>query len=182
MNWPEYQRSMNACARLLGAAYCHELLESKPTLEIQHPESFKEADEDNENAAFQQLVESAPPEVRGLLMAMTRTQVRGPIPHPLYDKFTPEHIDKFLDYSHQDGVNAYSFQSSNRWFYLAYAILLVVFLAFLIVFLAPNHKDLLADILKILAIFGGGFGIGFGAKSRVSIALSLDSPFPTLFC
>ena len=127
--------------------------------------SPKEADEDNENAAFQQLVESAPPEVRGLLMAMTRTQVRGPIPHPLYDKFTPEHIDKFLDYSHQDDVNAYSFQSSNRWFYLAYAILLVVFLAFLIVFLAPNHKDLLADILKILAIFGGGFGTGFGVKA-----------------
>jgi hypothetical protein len=41
MNWPEYQRSTNACARLLGAAYCHELLESKPTLEIQHLESFE---------------------------------------------------------------------------------------------------------------------------------------------
>jgi hypothetical protein len=117
------------------------------------------------NTEFAELIENAPPEAKALLMHMTRTQFGSPAPHPLYHKFTPEHVDKFLDYSHQDDVNAYNLAKSNRWFHLAYVAAVVAFLVFLIVYLAPNHKDLLVDILKIIVAFGGGFGAGFGTKT-----------------
>lgn len=119
-----------------------------------------------EDPEFQQFVDEAPPHVRSILMQMTRTmQVGRSFPHPLFDKFTPEHIDKFLDYSYKDDEYTYSLARSNRWFYLAYSLLFAGLLVFLIVYLAPQHKDLLADILKMLAVFAGGFGAGFGAKS-----------------
>ncbi|MGA8832049.1 MAG: hypothetical protein WB554_10610, partial [Desulfomonilaceae bacterium] len=50
--------------------------------------------------------------------------------HPLYDKFTDKHIDKFLDYSYQEEFNSYSLHASNRWFYLIYVGMALVFLVF----------------------------------------------------
>ncbi|GAB4234290.1 MAG: hypothetical protein Kow0049_18150 [Stanieria sp.] len=43
----------------------------------------------------------------------------------------------------------------------------MIFLGFLTVFLANNDLSTYQDIIKILIIFGGGFGVGFGYKSRV---------------
>jgi len=118
------------------------------------------------DAEFQQVMKSAPPKMRHMMLSMMmRLQGAGPMPHPIFDKFKSEHVDKFLDYSHEDEVNAFSLARSNRWFHLGYALLFVGVLLFLIVYLAPTQKDLLGDILKMLAIFAGGFGAGFGTKS-----------------
>ncbi|MBF0464568.1 MAG: hypothetical protein HQK88_00285 [Nitrospirae bacterium] len=85
--------------------------------------------------------------------------------HPIIEKFTTNHVDKFLDYSRESDKEIYKLQSSNRWFHLAYAFLILIFLVFLITFLANTNKELLSDILKILLIFVGGFGSGYGFKA-----------------
>lgn len=135
-----------------------------PGQESEHSPKIPQAAEPVTETEFDDIEKDLPPQVRAILQ-MTRTQVRGPSPHPLFHKFTSEHVDKFLDYSHQDDVNAYALASSNRWFNLAYVIVFVVFLVFLIIYLAPSHKDLLVDILKIMVAFGGGFGAGYGTKA-----------------
>ncbi|MEW6348736.1 MAG: hypothetical protein AB1646_06710 [Thermodesulfobacteriota bacterium] len=83
------------------------------------------------------------------------------------DKFNAAHIDKILDYSHQLDENEYRFVGSGRWFNLAYVLVFVSVLCFLIVFLVPSNIGLLSDIMKFLIGFGGGFGAGYGIKSRM---------------
>lgn len=135
----------------------------KAVVSVRQPDTM-DPKVDVEGADFEELAKSATPEVQRLLMAV-RTQIGGPRHHPLFDKFTSEHVGKFLDYAHQGEENAYRLSSSSRYFHLIYAGLFVLFLGFLIVYLLPHHKDLLAEILKLLAIFAGGFGAGFGVKS-----------------
>jgi len=118
----------------------------------------------DQEAEFEKLAKSIPPPARAFMMQMTRMS-GSPFPHPIFEKFKPEHVEKFLEYSHKENENRYLFLSSNRYFYFGYALLFVAVLVFLIVYLAPFHKDLLGDILKMLAVFAGGFGAGLGAKS-----------------
>ncbi len=88
----------------------------------------------------------------------------GPMLHPLFEKFTEGHIDKFLDYSQQDDQNQYKYYSTNRWFKLAYVTIGVAVLIFILVFFA-NEQETLNEILKLLVIFGGGVGSGYGLRS-----------------
>jgi hypothetical protein len=44
--------------------------------------------------------------------------------------------------------------------------LALAFLLFLIVFLLPKDKDFLTKIVELLIVFGGGFGVGYGLKSK----------------
>ena len=114
-----------------------------------------------------EVLKEAPPEIRKKIqMGMFRAS--GPMASPLdelLDKVTPEHIDKFLDNTHKDVENDYKLKSSNRFFYFVYLLVIVSFMVFLVVFLAQDNQALLNDILKILLIFAGGFGSGFGYKA-----------------
>jgi len=107
-----------------------------------------------------------PPDIqKSVTMGMMRTSLSSKIGHPLFDKFTTEHIDKFLDSSQRDDDNIYKYKSSNRWFILGYSLIGTALFIFLIVFLLPQNKDLLLDIFKLLVAFAGGFGSGYGIKA-----------------
>ena len=114
-------------------------------------------------------LKDAPAEVKNAViqMGVFRSSGMHPAVHPLFDKFKDEHISKLIEYSHKDDENNYRLQSSNRWFQLTTLLILISFLAFLIVYLAGDNKELLVDILKILVVFAGGFGSGFGYKSYI---------------
>lgn len=105
---------------------------------------------------------------RQVTMAMMQMTTRQGSIHPLFDKFTEAHVDKFLDYSQKDDENEYKLKSSNRWFYLIYFLVALAFMVFLIMFLLPNNKELLVDFIKILVGFVGGFGAGYGLKTKLS--------------
>ena len=108
-----------------------------------------------------------PEPIRSKIIAFFQSQstfMSRPFAHPLFEKFTPEHISSFLEFAHQDDINDYKLKSSNRIFHLCYILLFIGLLVFLIVYLLPNYKEVLFEILKILVIFTGGFGIGYGYK------------------
>jgi len=88
----------------------------------------------------------------------------GPMMHPLFEKFTDKHIDKFLDISQKDDQNQFHFHSTNRWFRLAYAAIAVAVFVFILIFFAKDQQTL-NEILKLLVIFGGGVGSGYGLRS-----------------
>ena len=113
-----------------------------------------------------EFLKGAPPEVRQVAMSMmTRTSMGGSLPHPLFDKFTPQHIDKLLDLNEEDNKRNFNFASRGRWFQLSYVFFALSFVIFLIVYLLPNNKDILNDLLKVLVGLAGGFGLGYGYKS-----------------
>jgi hypothetical protein len=44
-------------------------------------------------------------------------------------------------------------------------IIVLVALGLMMRLLLPEHKDLLIEILKLLVVFGGGVGAGYGIRS-----------------
>lgn len=113
-----------------------------------------------------EFLEKAAPEVRRTFMGFMMRTSMGGLPHPLFDKFTSQHVDKFLDINEEESKRSFNFACQGRWFALGAAILGLGFITFLIVYLLPNNKDLLVDILKIVISFAGGFGAGYGYKSK----------------
>ena len=85
--------------------------------------------------------------------------------HPIFEKFEPGHVDKFLDQSHEEDMEHLRIRRSGRWFPLVYVVLFLVALGWLVVVLLPQDRDLLAEILKLGAVFLGGLGGGYGIKS-----------------
>ena len=116
------------------------------------------------------LPEDMPPEMKRVVrMAMTQASFPGgdSRTHPLFDKFTEEHVHKYLDYIQRDDDFEHKLKGSNRWFHLGYTVLGIVFFGFLIVYLLPKDKALLNDILKLLIVFTGGVGSGYGLRSYI---------------
>jgi len=139
-----------------------------------HPkQAMKDAGTD-ETAALQE-TENLPEPARKMFqmqMAMMQSFSKKMPSHPLLDKLTPEHIDKLLgyndkllDYNHEEGKNNFHLARSNRWFHLAYTIIGVGSLLFLIFYLAPTDKEFLTEFLKLLIVFASGVGSGYGLKS-----------------
>ena len=114
----------------------------------------------------QELLKQVPAEIRREFTGMIMQTMRGSAPHPLIDKFTPEHVTRFLELNEADSNRSFIFASRGRWFQLFYVIAALAFLIFIIVRLMPEHKDLVISIITILAVFAGGFGAGYGYKSK----------------
>lgn len=100
-------------------------------------------------------------------MAMGFTSGGAPGVHPLFEKFNDRHIDKFLDGIQRDDDNAHRLQSTNRYFHLLYTALFLAAFVFLVIYLTPSNKDLLIDFMKLVVVFAGGLGSGFGLKSHL---------------
>jgi hypothetical protein len=135
--------------------------ENELTKTVKEPE---EIDSDLPEEIAEVLEDMSPKVRRSITMAMTQMSTRGSAAHPLFEKFTEEHITKFLDYSQKDDDNEFKYKSSNRWFYFLYSILGVGLFIFLITYLLPQNKELLLDIFKLFVAFIGGLGIGYGLK------------------
>lgn len=110
--------------------------------------------------------ENIPKEVQQTIMAMSSSQqMGGTRSHPLFDKFTDDHVHKYLDYIQKDDDNEFGIRRSNRWFYLLYAILGIGLFLFLVVYLLPKDKIVFDQIIKMFVAFAGGFGGGYGLKA-----------------
>lgn len=86
----------------------------------------------------------------------------------LFEKFTPEHIDKYLDYVQRDDDKEAELKSSNRWFYMGYVVIALVAFSVAVIYLLPKDKDLLLQLIAMLVSFGGGFGLGKSSKDKDS--------------
>lgn len=107
---------------------------------------------------------SPPPMVREM-MAMFGVGPGGRPHHPVFDKFEPEHVDKFLDHSHAEDLERLRIRKHGRWFALAVLVVLLLAFGWLVNELLPENKDLLAEFLKMGVAFAGGIGGGYGLKS-----------------
>ena len=111
--------------------------------------------------------EDMPVEVQRTMMAMMSSsqQSGGNRAHPLFEKFTEDHVHKYLDYIQKDDDNEFSLRSTNRWFLLMYVVLGIGLFLFLVVYLLPKDKMIFDQIVKMFVAFAGGFGGGYGLKT-----------------
>lgn len=99
-------------------------------------------------------------------LAMFSRSSSGPRPHPLFEKFKDEHIDKYLDYVQRDDDHEYDLKRTNRWFYLFYAVVAIAVFILAVVYLLPRDKELLQTLIQLIVVLGGGIGAGYGLSKR----------------
>ncbi len=85
----------------------------------------------------------------------------------LEDKINTEHISKILDIAEEDNKRELENIKLARLYNLINLVVVFIFLGFLTVFLANKDLSTYQDIIRIIIIFGGGFGAGFGYKSKM---------------
>lgn len=114
-----------------------------------------------------EVFETLPKEVQVSLKSMYSMQsFSGRAPSPLLEKLTPEHISSLIEGSMEENVRDYSLITSSRWFRLAYVLMGVGMFIFLTYFFGQSNESLYQDIIKMVVIFVGGFGVGLGFRSK----------------
>lgn len=115
-------------------------------------------EEESENASDPTagMLKDAPSYVqRAFSMAISRQ-----VGNPLLEKFNAEHIHKVLDYRDAGNQRNYKFALA---FFLAALVAVVGVLVFLV---WQDERELAGQILAGFAVFGGGFGGGYGLGRR----------------
>jgi len=137
--------------------------------EVAVSEKAKEKEAEQE-IPLDKAIKEMPPAVRQTLQSffalVSRTTSSDPRHISLFEKFTDEHIDKYLDYIQRDDDQEYDLKRTNRWFYLGYALMALGMFVAGVVYLLPRDKDLLIQLIQIIVLIAGGIGAGIGIKSR----------------
>lgn len=110
-------------------------------------------------------LENLPPEVKRFMQAtLSMQRISTPLVSPILEKVNENHISKILEIAEKEDERLFADTQSARKYTLINTILILGFFGFLTVFLV--NKDIAAyqEILKIIIIFGGGLGSGFGLK------------------
>ena len=114
-------------------------------------------------------LEDLPKEAQAVMkMVMSRSiSAKSSLSNSLSDKINTEHISKMLDIAEQDNEREFEDTKLSRLYNLITLVIILIFLGFITVFLGNKDLSTYQDIIRILIIFGGGFGAGFGYKSRI---------------
>ncbi len=126
------------------------------------PEELKsEAD-----LVFEDLPEEAQA-VMKMVLSRSISASSSSLSNPLSNKINTEHISKMLDIAEQDNEREFEDTKLSKLYNLITLVIILIFLGFITVFLGNKDLSTYQDIIRILIIFGGGFGAGFGYKSRI---------------
>lgn len=112
-----------------------------------------------------ELLSKLPPEARKVIEIGMSMHRFGPMPNPLTQKLNPQHIDKILESAEKDSQRAFRDAGETRKYTLIYLTIVSILFVFLTVFLVGSDKELYKEIIKLLIVFSGGLGSGFGIKS-----------------
>jgi len=114
-------------------------------------------------------IDQMPPEVAKSfrsVLAMFSQSISSTRANPIIDKFNEAHIDKYLDYIQRDDDHEYELKKSNRWFYLAYAVIALGVFSIGVIYLLPRDRDLLMQLITLIVMLGGGIGAGYGLSKK----------------
>lgn len=114
------------------------------------------------------LLEDLPEEaLMKMVLSSGSISARSSFSNSLSDKINIEHISKMLDIAQQDNEREFEDIKLSKLYNLVTLIIILIFLGFITVFLGNKDLSTYQDIIRILIIFGGGFGAGYGYKSRI---------------
>ena len=152
---------MRPCFRLL--------MESRSVTEMERPARQEEKESQNlvsepggDPSVSLENPQDIPPAI-GQIIELVVAQLR-PQPNPLHQKLTSEHIDKALEFAERKDERSFRYATATRRQTLAYVGVVAAVFCFLTVYLVSADRQLYLEIIKTLALLGGGFGAGFGVK------------------
>ncbi len=113
-------------------------------------------------------LDQSKPETRATFEAFMATisRTEGSGISSLYPKFTPEHITIFLNGIQEDDNNRALLIKRQQWMSFVLVLIGIIVFVGLILILKDNDQELLAKIIEIAILFGGGIGAGIGLNSR----------------
>ena len=101
----------------------------------------------------------------GLAFSMeSRREVSSPF-IDLSGKIQPSHITQFLQNDAAQDERAFQDSQISKKYTFGYVIVFCLLFVFITVFLVDRDVSVYTDLLRILIIFGGGFGSGIGYKT-----------------
>jgi hypothetical protein len=111
-----------------------------------------------------EVLEKLPPEERRLVESAFQAAIySGPFPNPIAQKLTPEHITQIIDATARDSQAEYDDRKHARPFLYGLLAFVSLLAAIVIIVLALEDKtDTLNEVIKLIAVFAGGAGSGFG--------------------
>ena len=87
----------------------------------------------------------------------------GPLPNPLLEKLTPEHITSLIDTADRNRARALEDRKhSRKWSAIIMALVVIPIGLLLGYFAFLQQNSLVAEIIKLAAVGLGGFGGGYG--------------------
>ena len=113
-----------------------------------------------------EVLEQLPPEAKRLVEMTSVLAGSFPVHPPFMKKINEEHISKILDISERDNQRHFEDAQSSKKYNLLYAILFSTLFVVTLVFLGGKNPELLKELLKDLAIFAGGGGVGYSIKAH----------------
>lgn len=141
--------------------------EESNNAELSSSENNSQADNPRDSDFIpKDVLEQLPPEVRKVV-AMQVSSIAGPRPNPIVSKLNEKHIDTILELAGKDDERSHEDVKTARLYNLIYAVLGVGVFIFVTYFLAQSNTELYQEVLKLFAIFAGGFGGGFGVKAYI---------------
>jgi hypothetical protein len=143
--------------------------------EMNHSEDEKSRaaiNEQGEKAAMKNKLKSEEPEIIEKLPSKTKESIEafmgsisGSFLSPLESKINEKHIDRILEIKEKYDDNAFKDTQQSRKYHLIYILIAAFFFVFLTLFLVGKDVEIFKEIIKLLAIFCGGFGTGYGIKT-----------------
>lgn len=130
----------------------------------QEEDSIEKNDE-TEEVIPESVFEKLPPEVKKVMeIGFSMQRFSGPVPSPFLAKINETHVTKILELAEKDDERAFADAQSSKKYIFGYVLIFSVLFIFATVFLVGQNTELYKEILKLLAMFLGGLGSGFGLK------------------
>ena len=119
-------------------------------------------EEEQSSASTPELIGKLPPEAQDVVQSVFAASW-GPIPNPILEKITPQHIDQVITLHAQESDRVYKDASESRHHVTLLLVLsMISALAIILVLSLAGQRDVLFELVKIAAPFVGGGGLGYG--------------------
>ena len=136
--------------------------ESSPITEV---DSGNGENEKSPEAVAEELLNEFPPEQIEKITRVMSMSVSGPMPNPVADKITSEHISKVLENSDKADKRGFEGFKISKKYNLWYSIIGVAFIVFLTLVLKSFGQETFVQGMIIIGSFAAGFAGGYGIKS-----------------
>lgn len=119
-------------------------------------------EKEEEEVSPAEFFERLPPEAKSLIASLSIERYSGPFPPQFFEKINEQHISKILEIAEKDEERSFEDAKSSRKYNFGYVLIFTGLLVFLTVFLVYKDVELYKEVFKLLIVYGGGLGSGFG--------------------
>lgn len=112
-----------------------------------------------------EFIEKLPPKLKKVMETFMSMDISRSSLSPFDSKINEKHIDKILEIKEKYEDKIFKDTQQSRKFQLVYVLIGVSVFVFLTLLLVGKDTELFKEIIKIVVLFAGGLGTGYGIKT-----------------